>query len=160
MLGQIGSGNGRGFQLTLPVWGATNPGGDLYLTKWISTHAPRVGSDLGNAVEPALRKISTHAPRVGSDACDFRVSNLRIEFQLTLPVWGATRMRALTGRARCDFNSRSPCGERRCHRYVVYCVASISTHAPRVGSDRGRPCGLRGVGHFNSRSPCGERPRK
>ena len=39
------------------------------LRNWISIHAPRVGSDLRKAVRRVLvLKISIHAPRVGSDA--------------------------------------------------------------------------------------------
>ena len=82
-----------------------------------------------------------------------------VQFQSTLPVWGAT----------WDSN-------RRTHTTI-----GISIHAPRVGSDRpwpatGRPCGRfqstlpvwgatlsrAGIvaysGDFNPRSPCGERP--
>ena len=56
------------FQLTLPVWGATYIGKAVLAIDWISTHAPRVGSDLLNVV-----LFTTVEP-----------------FQLTLPVWGAT----------------------------------------------------------------------
>ena len=33
------------FQSTLPVWGATDNGGNILLDSGISIHAPRVGSD-------------------------------------------------------------------------------------------------------------------
>ena len=124
----------------------------------ISTHAPRVGSDWracrnvgigsnfnsrspcgerhGETVEYyTVHKISTHAPRVGSDTWHFKVLMFRldfnsrspcgerpftslgnlfyIKFQLTLPVWGATG------------------GE-----HALSADSRISTHAPRVGSDR------------------------
>ena len=81
-----------------------------------------------------MTDISTHAPRVGSDPL--------IQF---LPRIGA------------DFNSRSPCGERR----IVYHLYSshfwISTHAPRVGSDTAVLMSSVSMINFNSRSPCGER---
>ena len=58
----------------------------------ISIHAPRVGSDCRELNEIAEKGISIHAPRVGSDLmhrltlCNF------LQFQSTLPVWGATTM--------------------------------------------------------------------
>ena len=56
--------------------------------------------------------ISIHAPRVGSDLELKTVSNVNGVFQSTLPVWGATfRGNRYIGMA-CDFNPRSPCGER------------------------------------------------
>ena len=109
-----GSKRGFLFQLTLPVWGATNAEHLNQLVSVISTHAPRVGSDRKGP--PALTgqlRISTHAPRVGSDPQEIMLIINEYEFQLTLPVWGAT-----TGAEHDD-------------RHV-----SISTHAPRVGSDK------------------------
>ena len=75
----------------LPVLGG---GGDT----GISTHAPRVGSDRKGP--PALTgqlRISTHAPRVGSDPQEIMLIINEYEFQLTLPVWGATHDFAVTG---------------------------------------------------------------
>ena len=37
----------------------------------------------------------------------------RVIFQLTLPVWGATERKRPTPSSHHNFNSRSPCGERR-----------------------------------------------
>ena len=146
------------FQLTLPVWGATRINHVEHHLIHISTHAPRVGSDACLSDSPNHRPISTHAPRVGSDTRNGCPTKTLTKFQLTLPVWGATR-----------------------GRRGVLCRRSISTHAPRVGSDLRRwrnhgrqpldfnsrsPCGER-LGpllcvcvcmNFNSRSPCGERP--
>ena len=78
------------FQLTLPVWGATDVVAWFLEMVNISTHAPRVGSD--TAGNPTITRllISTHAPRVGSD------KNVKITH---IPVK--------------NFNSRSPCGERQ-----------------------------------------------
>ena len=124
------------FQLTLPVWGAT---ADVLLeihSLGISTHAPRVGSDRLCPADTGRGGISTHAPRVGSDTRNGCPTKTLTKFQLTLPVWGATR-----------------------GRRGVLCRRSISTHAPRVGSDlrRWRNHGRQPL-DFNSRSPCGERP--
>ena len=56
--------------------------------------------------------ISIHAPRVGSDLDDMVGKTVTIEFQSTLPVWGAT------------------------NGSVGYKLGDkISIHAPRVGSD-------------------------
>ena len=127
-----------------------------------------------------LDDISIHAPRVGSNRC-FREALLpgwnfnprspcgerpiwglsglpEMEFQSTLPVWGAThisfgyRQGGLISihaprvgsdavgkqRLRLDrnFNPRSPCGERLIDQPQYYYKKSISIHAPRVGSDR------------------------
>ena len=81
------------FQLTLPVWGATRMGVCSFGTRMISTHAPRVGSDYlacymwcriayFNSRSPCGERHSTTTP-----------SGFTMPFQLTLPVWGATRSR-------------------------------------------------------------------
>ena len=63
-----------------------------------------------------------------------------------------------TGTQTCDFNPRSPCGERHIDAGFGILLQTISIHAPRVGSDELH----RALGHvgndFNPRSPCGERP--
>ena len=61
---------------------------------------------------------------------------VRIIFQSTLPVWGAT--------------------ERK--RGTTLFPRAISIHAPRVGSDRQSRKRPNGGRYFNPRSPCGERP--
>ena len=79
----------------------------------ISTHAPRTGSDLLSGREALLDLISTHAPRTGSDS-------QRLWKEYTT----------------CNFNPRSPHGERR--RGCADAGTDsppISTHAPRTGSD-------------------------
>ena len=58
----------RGFQSTLPVWGATAASASASWGRAISIHAPRVGSDLALVEFAAIKPhISIHAPRVGSD---------------------------------------------------------------------------------------------
>ena len=79
----------------------------------ISIHAPRAGSD---SAEPSVTKrtfgISIHAPRAGSDH-SYRVMRMvKLLFQSTLPVRGATNLATALG---FYFN--------------------ISIHAPRAGSD-------------------------
>ena len=78
------------FQSTLPVWGATLRLAVVTQMYYISIHAPRVGSDLGDpSTLGVLSHISIHAPRVGSDATFYQ-----------------------TVAQICYFNPRSPCGER------------------------------------------------
>ena len=127
---------------------------DMRRKRFISIHAPRVGSDALWLWTPAWRTpdynprspcgerlgvlllyllavaISIHAPRVGSD-------------------------QALRGdlRQRRDFNPRSPCGERLIAQALVVGRVNISIHAPRVGSDGIlRECSV-GVAVFQSTLP-------
>ena len=56
--------------------------------------------------------ISIHAPRVGCDGSCGGVAQLRVTFQSTHPVWGATTSRS-SSRCLClYFNPRTPCGVR------------------------------------------------
>ena len=88
------------FQSTLPAWGATTASRCGCDTDAISIHAPRVGSvnprsprgerRVRDCTVCDLCVISIHAPRVGSDGrCAARGLQL-LQFQSTLPAWGAT----------------------------------------------------------------------
>ena len=101
---------------------------------WISIHAPRVGSDgpgrtcsfphcnfnprsprgERRVVQQETRKAGNFNPRSprGERLRIERQAKLRVEFQSTLPAWGAT-----------------------CHEIHQRGTARISIHAPRVGSD-------------------------
>ena len=103
----------------------------------ISTHAPRTGSDKGivphsnrfvknfnprspHGERPCLlypkinqHYISTHAPRTGSDEIKCHIIKPPLLFQPTLPARGATRLTETSTRRFCDFNPRSPHGERQ-----------------------------------------------
>ena len=100
------------FQSTLPVWGATyvRKGWNVYST--ISIHAPRVGSDLREALE----QITNWDFNPRSPCGERRISPSSIyrgpRFQSTLPVWGATTAYSSVCSNRYNFNPRSPCGER------------------------------------------------
>ena len=123
------------FQSTLPARGATFS--RFYLDGYysISIHAPREGSDgQRRGYRTHSRHISIHAPREGSD--------------------GSRWCCCVRG---CDFNPRSPRGER--HRQESARVANdaISIHAPREGSDNKRARGIVQGQNFNPRSPRGER---
>ena len=107
-------------------------------------------------------------------------SAYHVEFQSTLPVWGATARTRSTFDLSSNFNPRSPCGERHITRQNFTNIkgfqstlpvwgatqviskpnnySNISIHAPRVGSDVSAQGVWSGTGDFNPRSPCGERP--
>ena len=81
----------RGFQSTLPVWGATT--------------RKRARKRMDKHFNPRSPCGERPIPRE-SPCTAFR-------FQSTLPVWGATIPSLADGVAIADFNPRSPCGERR-----------------------------------------------
>ena len=146
------------FQPTLPARGATpsfRRGNRLDL---ISTHAPRTGSDSRTTLDP----------RTGSN------------FNPRSPHGERPDGRRRTSAAAKDFNPRSPHGERHNTLWDTIGIWSISTHAPRTGSDccsapspnfpdisthaprtgsdsRGVPRMRRPAWNFNPRSPHGER---
>ena len=84
--------------------------------------------------ERSIHHISTHAPRTGSDKIMLMSRTRTLIFQPTLPARGATSPPVFVVRCPCDFNPRSPHGER---------------HQPLLAYNRQR--------HFNPRSPHGER---
>ena len=123
------------FQLTLPEWGATRALHLHRMVRVVSTHAPRVGSDrlprgcggtssCFNSRSPSGERRHT-TPRAPRHSCFnsrspsgerlwlSRADSPCVGFQLTLPEWGAT------------VYLRMGCYS-----------ANVSTHAPRVGSDR------------------------
>ena len=146
------------FQSTRPVWGATEIYVMVFQALKISIHAPRVGRDHQPCCQrhgvswhfnprapcgarPGRRAlswhrqgISIHAPRVGRDFRLSRPSPIRLGFQSTRPVWGATRYRA---------------------RFVDGHLISI--HAPRVGRDQRAIHRFFAWDYFNPRAPCGAR---
>ena len=122
------------FQSTLPVGGATTR---LYtrnnLTQ-ISIHAPRGGSDSVFVANVLRLQISIHAPRGGSDEQQQPRQHLH-----------------------CDFNPRSPWGERLQRWSERFSGNKISIHAPRGGSDSTCRGAAASKTYFNPRSPWGER---
>ena len=123
------------FQPTLPARGATSYGARLLRRERISTHAPRTGSDnaaeLGRHEEDHFNPRSPHGERRGWTLWGL----LDGLFQPTLPARGATPSRRRRRRSR-----------------------TISTHAPRTGSDRSSQPSPFPLHNFNPRSPHGERP--
>ena len=105
---------------------------------------------------------------------------MRILFQSTRPVWGATPRRAklwprpksFNPRAPCgarpgwlsafgtrlSFNPRAPCGARRKLARIKATALLVSIHAPRVGRDEQPAVVMVPKSSFNPRAPCGARP--
>ena len=102
--------------------------------------------------------ISIHAPRMGSDLLILRCLYLAPLFQSTLPAWGATLLILVIVICILDFNPRSPHGERPASRFHPSIDKIISIHAPRMGSDRRCCYNIIPFDNFNPRSPHGERP--
>ena len=124
----------REFQSTLPVRGATSENVVVLNNGLISIHAPRAGSDVADLLRAGYVEISIHAPRAGSD---FSVRNFRIKDTISIhapragsdtrvphapaqlpisihaPRAGSDPQNQATRFRPCDFNPRSPCGERR-----------------------------------------------
>ncbi len=99
--------------------------------------------------------VSTHAPRVGSDILRI-ISSTVSPFQLTLPEWGATRFG-------WDYNpcqlvsTHAPRVGSDQIRITANVYSHVSTHAPRAGSYSHRDVHPSNAPRFNSRSPSGER---
>ena len=125
------------FQSTLPAWGATTSRTETNFFIVISIHAPRMGSDVGNAEEVSDFSISIHAPRMGSDTASICAMCWTTYFNPRSP----HGERPLGGNSESHvgqyFNPRSPHGERR--------ERTVWKHPS--------------VRYFNPRSPHGERPR-
>ena len=147
------------FQPTLPARGATTPRqGDKHHAPAFQPTLPARGATL---FVPALHPpavISTHAPRTGSDPCGVGGVFPGDVFQPTLPARGATWVEIHRWLYAIDFNPRSPHGERPAPITVFDIHYTISTHAPRTGSDAICYPDDTGTDNFNPRSPHGERP--
>ena len=127
----------KGFQSTLPVWGATC--GSLYgfgLAKMnFNPHSP-CGERLCYFLPILFQQkyFNPHSP-CGERLLRCLLVRKMFSFQSTLPVWGATKF---PDKARD--------------------IPSISIHTPRVGSDDFALRSQFFLFHFNPHSPCGERP--
>ena len=105
------------------------------MTKEISIHAPRVGSDGNQRKCNFTGTISIHAPRVGSDEQIALRSYGALKFQSTLPVWGATPIADIS-RAIDAISIHAPrVGSDPQWEEMRRALGGISIHAPRVGSD-------------------------
>ena len=126
--------NIRLFQSTLPAWGATFVSLRAVNMVTISSHAPRMGSDnyfvSTAALIPYFNPRSPHGERPHFSHNPHRLiefqstlpawgatistslMNMTMQFQSTLPAWGATVSLRTNPSPRFNFNPRSPHGER------------------------------------------------
>ena len=81
------------------------------------------------------RYFNPRSPHGERRASTTAATALRGRFQPTLPARGATGYSAAPSSKRTHFNPRSPHGERRSLDGFHPCAPTISTHAPRTGSD-------------------------
>ena len=126
---------------------------------FISTHAPRTGSDdRADAGERPRKRFQPTLPARGATPL-MRPWRFMEQFQPTLPARGATNLTADSVTKREYFNPRSPHGERRAVPGKPVPFGTISTHAPRTGSDACPPSAAAPTAYFNPRSPHGERRR-
>ena len=169
------------FQPTLPARGATrhkdrrtraalyfnprSPHGERPLRQTdtppeqlISTHAPRTGSDTCARVMDRIPAISTHAPRTGSDFYSLLVGQCALpHFNPRSPHGERRNISPIKISQKVNFNPRSPHGERLTPRRGFIPTTTISTHAPRTGSDLNPVDSHKSFYDFNPRSPHGER---
>ena len=191
------------FQPTLPARGATatacltcratshfnprSPHGERriyrhWLTRewYISTHAPRTGSDsAGGHEQDRPELISTHAPRTGSDTASLRFEPPPSGISTHAPRTGSDQDDIRATLEHCDFNPRSPHGERLADRQgrsfkrlfqptlpargattIASRCASTCTFQPTLparGATWYRDATRTDKRHFNPRSPHGER---
>ena len=147
------------FQSTLPARGATGRSKMTTLTRDISIHAPRTGSDVdfSGLMEKSIL-ISIHAPRTGSD------NKIRQEMQqfqqisIHAPRTGSDLRNNLAYTSKIHFNPRSPHGERRAGNVVRSQPREFQSTLPARGATW-HPHGATGNAEdFNPRSPHGERP--
>ena len=128
----------------------------VFISSRFQSTLPMRGATVSGLPVPVAFMISIHAPHAGSDPpCMIYTGYF------------------------CDFNPRSPCGERLrrkpgvCQNLLFQSTLpmrgatlvlvrsidgnGISIHAPHAGSDRAGPGIYPGDHDFNPRSPCGER---
>ena len=145
------------FQPTLPARGATRMLDNQIARTFISTHAPRTGSDpIGFKSSAGHPAISTHAPRTGSDGAGLP----------NQPDHDISTHAPRTGSDMSARAQRTPTGAISTHAPRTGSDAGvcrkrhgdgISTHAPRTGSDPPIFRGQAVLIYFNPRSPHGER---
>ena len=147
------------FQSTLPARGAT-----IFAQQKISRGAyfnPRSphGERRSNRQrQKPVAAISIHAPRTGSDdRCHAVADRALKQFQSTLPARGATLLAPLNGVLDDVFQSTLPARGATCVRLAHFCArCNFNPRSPH-GERRKSPLSTIGQRHFNPRSPHGER---
>ena len=123
----------------------------------ISIHAPLAGCDL--QITKIRRVKSNFNPRT---PCGVRPMislwlSLRVKFQSTHPLRGATQAKLYSRRPFRHFNPRTPCGVRQGKICIIDVIHDISIHAPLAGCDSHSLDLTSGDMYFNPRTPCGVR---
>ena len=172
------------FQPTLPARGATvDYAHNQKQAAYFNPRSPHGERQAICEVMPMLSRFQPTLPARGA-TCFGQARQADQPFQPTLPARGATMPPMFFVNTFINFNPRSPHGERRLASGLGFMVThTISTHAPRTGSDRHRhPCSGGAVPisthaprtgsdrrkipksgqncYFNPRSPHGERRRR
>ena len=126
---------------------------EQHASETISIHAPRTGSDAKAADVSRQILISIHAPRTGSDFPGVLRNVAPCDFNPRSP-HGERRLRSRTfSLPMSNFNPRSPHGERRIGCLSNLVMGKISIHAPRTGSDERTTLQARRKGRFQSTLP-------
>ena len=100
--------------------------------------------------------FNPHSPQGKRRECPCRSEPPDCNFNPRSP-WGERPFHSLYRRSRLLFQSALPMGERHCLAYSWDVVGIISIHAPRGGSDPAALAFAFGGLNFNPRSPWGER---
>ena len=116
----------REFQSTLPVRGATRrTRGKCGQTRYFNPRSP-----CGERRRPYMRQtfggaISIHAPRAGSDQTTGACRRCRLKISIHAPRAGSDDVHCQRADQHCDFNPRSPCGERQQTATKTVCNYSV-----------------------------------
>ena len=163
-----------------PLAGSDEAGKKMLGKEAFQSTLPLRGATRGCRIEHEVAKISIHAPLAGSDQSDIVRDQFGLQFQSTLPLRGATvaiarhvarrkisihaplagsdrRTAASRRKSLCDFNPRSPCGERRLPGWIPLFPQKFQSTLPLRGATSCAAAGRRRKADFNPRSPCGER---
>ena len=145
------------FQPTLPVRGATRWVVDGMTSELFQPTLPVRGATLVGLDRGCHHRISTHAPRAGSDGRKSPPGGRRCNFNPRSPCGERLSARFLSASTSCYFNPRSPCGERLDTRMVVTGYYQFQPTLPVRGATMVSVMPVMILFNFNPRSPCGER---
>ena len=122
----------------------------------ISIHAPRTGSDKERREQARIEAISIHAPRTGSDVSG-AMEDADGEISIHAPRTGSDPLESRNASKSKKFQSTLPARGATKKTKAEEIQQPISIHAPRTGSDAAGAIRRHDYEHFNPRSPHGER---
>ena len=150
----------RQFQSTHPAWGATTSRRDGGGAWEISIHAPRVGCDRRERLNPfSWNNFNPRTPRGVRPAFSV-LFNCTVAISIHAPRVGCDQIAIIPCAGSRHFNPRTPRGVRPMTLICIFQIQVISIHAPRVGCDFRQRIRTRRRSHFNPRTPRGVRPTK